>query len=152
MPFIKILAVRFDYLDYPKDNKVHAHPTPLLGGVGIFAAFLIAILASSQAISSSHVKAMLTGAFILLAIGLIDDKMGMIAEAARTVTLLFMKYNGNWRYVEPYSYRFKGEGRLFYGFCMKDQHIESFRLEKIEDLQNTEMPYAPRWPVEIGMG
>jgi predicted DNA-binding transcriptional regulator YafY len=82
----------------------------------------------------------------------IDDKMGMIAEAARTKTLLFMKYNGDWRYTEPYSYRFRGEGRLFYAFCFKDQRINSFKLEKIEDLQLTEMPYAPRWPVEIGMG
>ena len=81
----------------------------------------------------------------------IDDKMGLIAEAARTHTLLFMKYNGDWRYTEPYSYRFKGEGRLFYAFCYKDQRINSFRLEKIEDLQLTEMPYSPRWPVEIGM-
>jgi predicted DNA-binding transcriptional regulator YafY len=81
----------------------------------------------------------------------VDDKMAMIAEAARRLTLLFMKYNSDWRYVEPYSYRFRGSGRLFYGFCFKDQRINSFKLEKIEDLQLTEMPYAPRWPVEIGM-
>ena len=82
----------------------------------------------------------------------IDDKMAMIAEAARAKTLLFMKYNSDWRYTEPYSYRFRGDGRLFYAFCYKDQRINSFRLEKIEDLQLTDMPYAPRWPVEISQG
>lgn len=82
----------------------------------------------------------------------IDDKMGMIAEAAKSQTLLFMKYNGNWRYTEPYSYRFGVNGRLFYAFCYKDQRINSFKLEKIEDLQLTEMTYAARWPIEIGMG
>jgi predicted DNA-binding transcriptional regulator YafY len=82
----------------------------------------------------------------------LDEKMQMIAKAASSTTLIFMKYNNTWRYAEPYSYRFKGKSQLLYAFCYKDQHIESFKPEKIEDLQNTEMPFSPRWPIEIGIG
>jgi len=77
-PFVKVLAVRLGYLDHPKDNKVHAHPTPLLGGVAIAAGFIIAVLTKSQIIALPPVQAMLLGALILLVIGLIDDKMGMM--------------------------------------------------------------------------
>jgi predicted DNA-binding transcriptional regulator YafY len=80
----------------------------------------------------------------------LGTKMQIIAQAARTRTLLFMRYNSNWRYVEPYSYRHKTTGQLLFAFCHKDQHIESFNPNKIEDLQLTEIPFKPRWPVEIG--
>lgn len=77
-PFARLLAVRLGYLDYPKDNKVHAHPTPLLGGIAIFAAFLIAVLTKAPLVSSNIIKGMLLGGGILFIIGLIDDRMGMM--------------------------------------------------------------------------
>lgn len=77
-PFIRLLALRLDYLDHPRDNKVHAHPTPLLGGVAIFFAFLTALMTKESAMALYTVKAIIAGASILLIIGLIDDKMGMM--------------------------------------------------------------------------
>lgn len=77
-PFIRTIAVRTGYLDHPKDNKVHAHPTPLLGGLSIFIAFVIALLPKEQVILAHTVRALLLGASILLLIGLIDDRMGMM--------------------------------------------------------------------------
>jgi predicted DNA-binding transcriptional regulator YafY len=79
----------------------------------------------------------------------LGTKMQIIAQSAKSRTLLFMRYNSNWRYVEPYSYRHKSTGQLLFAFCHKDQHIESFNPNKIEDLQLTEIPFKPRWPVEI---
>lgn len=78
IPFMKVLAIKSGYLDHPQDNKVHAHATPLLGGVAIFAAFLIALLTKEPVVSLAPVRSMLLGAFILFMIGLIDDKMGMM--------------------------------------------------------------------------
>ncbi|MDD3905582.1 MAG: MraY family glycosyltransferase [Candidatus Omnitrophica bacterium] len=78
MPFVRQLAMRLNYLDHPKNNKVHAHPTPLLGGLGIFAAFLIAIVTKEQVMAFGTIKAIMFGSFILFIIGLIDDKMGMM--------------------------------------------------------------------------
>ncbi len=79
-PFIRIVALKTGYLDHPQDNKVHAHATPLLGGVSIFIAFLIAMLTKEPVVSLAPARAMLLGAFILLIIGLIDDKMGMMPK------------------------------------------------------------------------
>ncbi|MFA6142752.1 MAG: MraY family glycosyltransferase [Candidatus Omnitrophota bacterium] len=77
-PFIRMMAIKSGYLDYPKNNKVHAHPMPLLGGVAIFLAFFIAILTKEQASALPQIRAILLGSFILLIIGLVDDKMGMM--------------------------------------------------------------------------
>lgn len=77
-PFIRTVAIKTGYLDHPQDNKVHAHPVPLLGGISIFISFLIAILTKEPVASLPQVRAMLLGAFILVVIGLIDDRMGMM--------------------------------------------------------------------------
>lgn len=77
-PFMRTLAFKFGYLDHPKDNKIHAHATPLLGGVAIYLALVISLLTKAEAVALPSVKAMLAGMSILLAIGLIDDKMGMM--------------------------------------------------------------------------
>ncbi|MBP7055789.1 MAG: undecaprenyl/decaprenyl-phosphate alpha-N-acetylglucosaminyl 1-phosphate transferase [Candidatus Omnitrophica bacterium] len=79
-PFVKKMAIKSGYLDHPKNNKVHAHPTPLLGGVSIFVAFLVALLTKAPVISAPAVSGLLLGASILFVIGLIDDKMGMMPE------------------------------------------------------------------------
>ncbi|MDO8525545.1 MAG: MraY family glycosyltransferase [Candidatus Omnitrophota bacterium] len=77
-PFVRALAVKLNYFDHPQDNKVHAHPVPLLGGLAIFAAFVIAVITKSQAIAYPQARAILFGASILVVIGLIDDRMGMM--------------------------------------------------------------------------
>ncbi|MDP2912969.1 MAG: MraY family glycosyltransferase, partial [Candidatus Omnitrophota bacterium] len=77
-PLMRSVAISSGYVDHPRDNKVHAHPTPLLGGVAIFAAFIIAAATKTDLISSVYVKAMIGGSLILLLIGLVDDKVGMM--------------------------------------------------------------------------
>ncbi len=79
-PFIRTLAIKTGYLDHPKDNKVHARPTALLGGLAIFIAFVVALLPKEYVILSPAVRALLLGSFILLIIGLIDDRMGMMPK------------------------------------------------------------------------
>lgn len=78
VPLIRKLAFKFAYVDHPTGHKVHAHPIPLLGGVAIFVAFLIAVLTKKDLLLSGHVQAILGGCIILLVIGLIDDRMGMM--------------------------------------------------------------------------
>lgn len=74
-----------------------------------------------------------------------------IAEAARQKVLLQMRYKGVLRYVEPYSYRWFSTGKHFMGYCYRDHRINSFKPERIEMLQLTDIPFTPRWPVEIGV-
>jgi len=77
--------------------------------------------------------------------------MYRIQHAARTKTLLWMKYNNTWRHVEPYSFRYRSRGMqpLFYGYCQLHDTIEAYRIDRIQDVQATDRPYSPRWPVEI---
>ena len=77
-PFIARLAVKLNYLDNPKSNKVHAHPTPLLGGAAIFIAFMVTMIIKCDAIGTPQIKALLLGTSLLFIIGLIDDKMGIM--------------------------------------------------------------------------
>lgn len=79
--------------------------------------------------------------------------MFRIRFAARTRTLLWMKYNNDWRHVEPYSFRFRSAGMqpLFMAYCEMHEEIHSFRIDRIQDVHNTDRPYAPRngWVIEI---
>lgn len=77
--------------------------------------------------------------------------MYRIRYAARSRTMLHMKYNNDFRYVEPYSFRYRSRGMqpLFYGYCHLHDTIEAYRIDRIQDVQTTDRPYNPRWTVEI---
>jgi len=86
--------------------------------------------------------------------GNIQEIKARIAAAGRRMVMLRMKYHGQPRNVEPYSIRdgrASDGGDLFYGWCHKDDALESFRLDRIEDIQITNLPFMPRngWPVEF---
>jgi predicted DNA-binding transcriptional regulator YafY len=66
--------------------------------------------------------------------------------------MLKMRYNGVERLVEPYSFRTKSTGVVFMGWCGKDQGIEAFKPDKIEAIEVTDVPFRPRWTVEVGRG
>jgi len=55
----------------PASRKVHSAPTPLLGGLAIYVAFTLAILANS--ILDRQVVAILLGATLLVVVGVVDD-------------------------------------------------------------------------------
>lgn len=76
------------------------------------------------------------------------------AGRSRPPLLIRANYNGNYRDIEVYSYRFRDKDNpaipLLYVYCHKDQQIESWKLLKIQDLQITERPYpAVRWDIEF---
>jgi UDP-GlcNAc:undecaprenyl-phosphate GlcNAc-1-phosphate transferase len=76
-PIIAHLAQRAGVLDMPAARKVHAAPTPLLGGLAIFLAFTVAILANS--ILDRQVIAILVGGTLLVLVGILDDVYQMPA-------------------------------------------------------------------------
>lgn len=77
--------------------------------------------------------------------------MYRIRHAARTKTLLWMKYNNTWRHVEPYSFRYRSRGMqpLFFGWCQLHDEIHSFRLDRVQDIQTTDRVFNPRETIEI---
>ena len=77
-PFVGKVALKLNYLDHPKSNKVHARPIPLLGGVAIFLAFIITLLLKVHVFNLPPIIMFSAGCLVLLVVGLIDDKMGMM--------------------------------------------------------------------------
>lgn len=92
-PFIKYAAFKFNILDNPDPRKVHTTPTPLIGGTGIYIAFLIAIL--SNVVYSTELIAVIIGATIVFISGLLDDIMKLSSKIRlllqlTAVTILLM--------------------------------------------------------------
>ena len=79
-PVVRQIAHKTGYLDHPKDNKVHAHPTALLGGLSIYAAFVIGLFTTFNFNMDPKLVSLLIGSTFLLVIGLIDDRIGMTPE------------------------------------------------------------------------
>jgi UDP-GlcNAc:undecaprenyl-phosphate GlcNAc-1-phosphate transferase len=102
IPFIRRLAFRLNMIDLPVGRKAHALPTPLLGGAGIYAAFMLALLAQlggfflfkNSAFFKRHffflaeleaylpvalpkLLAILAGSTIMLVLGFVDDRRGV---------------------------------------------------------------------------
>lgn len=85
-PLVKRLAFRFNILDIPDARKVHTNPTPLMGGIGIYLAFLLSIL--SNAIFTEGLMAIVVGGTLVFIISLLDDTRGVSAHIRLLVQFL----------------------------------------------------------------
>lgn len=84
-PLVRDLARGSGILDVPAARKVHAAPTPLLGGLAIHSAFGIALLANF--VLDLETVAILGGATLLVAVGILDDRRGVPAWLKLTAQL-----------------------------------------------------------------
>ena len=75
-PLMANIAFKIRLLDHPNSKKSHSHPTPLLGGLAIFMAFFAGTLLTTDI--NNYVLAIFIGSMILIVLGIIDDKMGMM--------------------------------------------------------------------------
>jgi len=80
VPLVRWLARRYHVVDLPNDRKVHAAPIPRLGGVGVYAAFLLTLwvcrpvcLAMKQNNSGDWWTGFLLGSLVLVLLGAVDD-------------------------------------------------------------------------------
>jgi UDP-GlcNAc:undecaprenyl-phosphate GlcNAc-1-phosphate transferase len=78
-PLVRAIAWRTEILDVPAARKVHATPTPLLGGLAIHAAFCTALLANF--VLDLETVAILVGGSLLVGVGILDDRYGVPAAA-----------------------------------------------------------------------
>jgi UDP-GlcNAc:undecaprenyl-phosphate GlcNAc-1-phosphate transferase len=80
-PMTKRLAIRWNIVDNPNARKIHKEPIPLLGGVAIFSAFLLAILFVTLFVAPARYLqefgAVVGGALWLALVGYVDDRNGM---------------------------------------------------------------------------
>lgn len=76
-PITRRLAFRFGVLDQPSNRKVHTSPTPLMGGLAIFGAFVVALILFSPPLYLVEFAGVLAGTTWLTFVGFIDDRRGM---------------------------------------------------------------------------
>lgn len=93
-PRVKDLAIKIGALDAPDDRKVHTSPIPRMGGLAIYAGFMLAVLASMHI--SREMMGILTGGTVILIVGIIDDLKPLPAKVkllgqivAATVLIMF---------------------------------------------------------------
>ena len=77
-PAVIAFARRTGALDQPDARKVHARPIPRIGGIGIYAAFMVSVLAQLLFADvtpefMTSLIGLLAGGTIIVAIGIIDD-------------------------------------------------------------------------------
>ncbi|MDZ7268069.1 MAG: undecaprenyl/decaprenyl-phosphate alpha-N-acetylglucosaminyl 1-phosphate transferase [candidate division KSB1 bacterium] len=102
VPVARQLALRLGVIDWPQGRKAHRQPTPLLGGLAIYAAFMLAVLLHLAAYFSMQqaewfaqtfpflpaeagrlaetlpkLLAISAGATLMVVLGFVDDRRGL---------------------------------------------------------------------------
>lgn len=72
IPLLKILSLKWQFVDKPTERKKHQKPIPLLGGVGIFLGFISGYLVFVRPIDNKSASLLIASVMVLL-IGIIDD-------------------------------------------------------------------------------
>ncbi len=78
-PLARRMAHQFGVVDQPNARKVHVTPTPLLGGVAIYLAFVLALLFLGDLFYINQLIGIFIGASFVSFMGLVDDSRGLPA-------------------------------------------------------------------------
>jgi len=78
VPLVRSFALWRGVLDHPDPRKVHAAPTPLLGGAAVYAAFAFTVLHNFD--FSRELKGVAVGATVVVIVGILDDMFGLPAS------------------------------------------------------------------------
>jgi UDP-N-acetylmuramyl pentapeptide phosphotransferase/UDP-N-acetylglucosamine-1-phosphate transferase len=73
IPVIITVAERKKLFDVPNERKIHQNPIPSLGGLGIFAGFIMACLIAIQFSVATEFQFFLAACFVIFFLGLKDD-------------------------------------------------------------------------------
>ena len=71
---VRALALRVGMVDAPGPRKVHLTPIPLLGGLAIYAAIMLAIFIAFDGPARAQSFGIVTGATLVAAVGFLDDR------------------------------------------------------------------------------
>lgn len=89
IPFIKQIAVKVNLVDKPNHRKVHTNAVPLIGGISIAITVLIVLIVSGNQLSLlKEYLPILSSGFVLLIVGVIDDKTDLSAKYKLVIQLL----------------------------------------------------------------
>src|SRR6202158_601202 len=71
---VRALALRVGMVDLPGPRKVHLSPMPLLGGLAIYGAVMIAVLLAFDGSARAQIEGIVVGASLIAAVGTLDDR------------------------------------------------------------------------------
>ena len=71
---VRALALRVGMVDLPGPRKVHLSPIPLLGGLAMYGAVVLAILFTFSGPALQQIIGILIGATVVAAVGILDDR------------------------------------------------------------------------------
>lgn len=71
---VRALALRVGMVDLPGPRKVHLSPIPLLGGLAMYGAVVLAALFTFSGQARAQVVGILTGATLVAIVGILDDR------------------------------------------------------------------------------
>ena len=71
---VRRLALRVGMVDWPGPRKIHLEPIPLLGGIAIYAAVILALLIANRAKRCVQILGILAAATLLVLVGTLDDR------------------------------------------------------------------------------
>ena len=87
-PLVKMLAQKMGVMDVPKDDRrMHTVPIPRMGGLAIFLAFFLSVLAFAKEVDRS-LSAILLGAVVIVILGVFDDKLALRAKLKLIVQIV----------------------------------------------------------------
>ena len=100
-PLVRRLAVRFGAIDHPSERKLHVVPTPTMGGLAMWAGFLVAMgaawllpyFAPLKQTAAEPVAAIVT-CTLMVGLGAIDDRRGTSAIFLLGVQLAYFVLPG----------------------------------------------------------
>ncbi len=74
IPVLRKLSLHLGLIDTPKADRWHKRPTPKIGGIGMFAAYVLALLATMAVAAPRNIPwALLGGSVLIFALGVVDD-------------------------------------------------------------------------------
>jgi UDP-GlcNAc:undecaprenyl-phosphate GlcNAc-1-phosphate transferase len=71
---VRQFAIRVGIVDWPGPRKIHLQPIPLLGGIAIYPAVILALLLSYPGEALSQILGIMAAATLLLLVGTLDDR------------------------------------------------------------------------------
>ncbi|HLZ51974.1 MAG TPA: MraY family glycosyltransferase [Candidatus Acidoferrum sp.] len=71
---VRALALRVGMVDLPGPRKVHLSPIPLLGGLAMYGAVVLAVLFTFSGAAREQIVGILIGATVVAAVGILDDR------------------------------------------------------------------------------
>lgn len=73
-PLVRLLAIKLNIMDRPNSIKTHREPVAYLGGLGIYAAFILALVLSLLlGLPFREISVLMIGATLIMILGLVDD-------------------------------------------------------------------------------